>query len=114
MANEKDVQHVEAPRTESIPSDSPKSVPIDTVHGDEALKIMAAGHGGSDTWEAHEEKKLVRKIDLRLMPILCITYGIQYADKAMLAQAVSPLLASPQSTMNPLLTAGPLPRHCLV
>lgn len=94
MASEKEVQHVEAPRMDSIPSESPKPMPIDTVHGDEALKIIAASHGGNDTWEVHEEKKLVRKIDLRLMPILCITYGIQYYDKAMLAQAVSTEVAS--------------------
>ena len=91
MANDKEVleQRVEEPRKDSMPSDSPKPVAIDTVHGDEALKIMAAGHGGSETWDPKEEKKLVRKIDRRLMPILCVTYGIQYADKAMLAQAVS-------------------------
>lgn len=97
MANDKEVQHVEEPRADSIPSEPPKLVDIDTVHGDEALKIIAAGHGGSDTWDAQEEKKLVRKIDRRLMPILCVTYGIQYADKAMLAQAVSLFFLSPAS-----------------
>lgn len=92
MANDKGVQHMEEPKMENIVSEAPKPVAVDTIHGDEALKIMAAGHGGNDIWEAQEEKKLVRKIDHRLMPNLCITYGIQYADKATLAQAVSFLL----------------------
>jgi GMP synthase-like glutamine amidotransferase len=65
---------------------------VDTVHGDEALKILKGGASlgnGGDTWDPKEEKRLVRKIDRKLMPILCICYGIQYWDKAMLSQAVS-------------------------
>ncbi|CAG9975162.1 unnamed protein product [Clonostachys byssicola] len=34
-----------------------------------------------------EEKKLVRKIDWKLMPVLCFTYALQYYDKAILSQA---------------------------
>ncbi|KAE8336588.1 hypothetical protein BDV24DRAFT_178466 [Aspergillus arachidicola] len=37
--------------------------------------------------DPHEMKKLVRKIDLRLMPIMCITYGLQYYDKVVLSHA---------------------------
>ncbi|KAF4470370.1 hypothetical protein FALBO_2729 [Fusarium albosuccineum] len=38
-----------------------------------------------DTLSPEEEKKLVRKIDLRLMPLLIISYGLQYLDKTSLA-----------------------------
>lgn len=60
---------------------------IDTVHQDEALKVLET-YMGEKEWTAQEEKKLTRKIDWRLMPVLCLTYGLQYYDKAMLSQAV--------------------------
>jgi hypothetical protein len=88
MANDHQVQHVEEPKSAVESAEYHKPIVVDTVHGDEALKVIAAV-GGDDVWDAQEEKKLVRKIDRRLMPILCITYGIQYYDKAMLSQAVS-------------------------
>lgn len=98
MAKEIEVQQIssiEDPQRMSVVSDNQKLV--DTLHGDEALKVIAAS-GGDDYWDDHEEKKLVRKIDRRLMPILCITYGVQYYDKAMLAQAVSHSLSSLSDT----------------
>ncbi|KAL1891709.1 hypothetical protein Sste5346_007458 [Sporothrix stenoceras] len=59
---------------------------IDTVHKDEAMKVLANYHG-DETWTEEEEKKLRRKVDWRLMPVLCFTYLLQYYDKAMLSQA---------------------------
>jgi hypothetical protein len=61
---------------------------VDTVHHDEALKVLAQYHGDV-TWTEKEEKHVLRKIDRALMPILCVTYGLQYYDKSMLGQAVS-------------------------
>lgn len=74
-------------RVQATLEDLQKSVTVDTVHNDEALKVLAR-YAGSETWDPIEEKKLVRKIDRRLVTILCITYGLQYYDKAMLSQAV--------------------------
>ncbi|KAF2003554.1 MFS transporter [Amniculicola lignicola CBS 123094] len=59
---------------------------VDTVHQDEALKVLARW-AGDEIWTPEEEKKLVRKIDRKLISILCVTYGLQYYDKAMLSQA---------------------------
>ncbi|KAK7217741.1 hypothetical protein V2G26_005744 [Clonostachys chloroleuca] len=59
---------------------------VDTLHNDEALKVLAAWVGDED-WEPEEEKKLVRRIDRTLLVILTLTYGLQYYDKAMLSQA---------------------------
>ncbi|KAL4889856.1 major facilitator superfamily domain-containing protein [Aspergillus ambiguus] len=42
---------------------------LDTVHGDEAVKILTS------------------KIDKRLLPVLCVTYAFLYADKVLLGQA---------------------------
>lgn len=61
---------------------------VDTAHQDEAMKVLNA-YDGDETWSEQEEKELRRKIDLRLMPVLCVTYGLQYYDKAMLGQAVN-------------------------
>lgn len=61
---------------------------VDTVHQDEAMRVLAA-YQGPEEWTEQEEKTVRRKIDLRLMPVLCMTYGLQYYDKAMLSQAVS-------------------------
>ena len=46
----------------------------DTVHKDEAMKVLAH-YDGDLHWTPQEEKVLVRKIDKRLMPILILTYG---------------------------------------
>lgn len=60
----------------------------DTVHFDEALKVLQ-GYDGDHEYTDQEEKQVRRIIDWRLMPVLCMTYCLQYYDKAMLSQAVS-------------------------
>jgi hypothetical protein len=69
-----------------------KTLTVDTVHNDEAVKVLAQ-FAGDREWTEQEEKRLRRKIDRRLLPILCITYGLQYYDKAMLGQAVRSRMA---------------------
>jgi len=90
MANEKtDIETYteEERRLSATIADLKKETTLDTLHNDEAVKVLAA-YGGDETWSAAEEKKVVRHIDRRLMPILILTYGLQYYDKAMLSQAV--------------------------
>ncbi|OBT65226.1 hypothetical protein VE03_04790 [Pseudogymnoascus sp. 23342-1-I1] len=58
----------------------------DTVHFDEALKVLQ-GYDGDQEYTEQEEKQVRRIIDWRLMPVLCMTYCLQYYDKAMLSQA---------------------------
>lgn len=69
-----------------------KSQTLDTTHTDEAMKVLAS-YNGDTTWTQKEEKKLVRRIDRKLLSLLCCTYGLQYYDKAMLSQAVGPSAA---------------------
>lgn len=57
-----------------------------TEAGDEAAKVLNS-YDGPTSWEVAEERKLRRKIDWRLMPVLCFTYALQYYDKSMLSQA---------------------------
>lgn len=88
--------------------DDPKNTwKIDTVHQDEALKVLTQYVGDAE-WTAQEEKKLVRKIDRKLLTLLCITYGLQYYDKAMLSHAVNSHLFLPDQTKIWLTIPGPL------
>lgn len=57
-------------------------------YSDEALKVLGTW-AGDETWEPQKEKKIVRRIDRTVLVLLTCTYGLQYYDKAMLAQAVS-------------------------
>lgn len=57
----------------------------DRNDADEALQIFEAGEVITMTPE--EEKKLLRKIDLHLMPLLCLVYGLNYLDKTTLSYA---------------------------
>lgn len=47
---------------------------IDTVHADEAVKVLAT-YAGDEVWTEKEEKNLVKKIDRKLLPLLILTYG---------------------------------------
>lgn len=57
----------------------------DRNDADEALKIIQAGEVITMTPE--EEKKLLRKIDLHMMPLLCLVYGLNYLDKTTISYA---------------------------
>lgn len=80
-----DISADDKPRSTSI-EDLRKTTTIDTLHNDEAVKILAT-YAGDEHWDPIEEKRVVRKIDRRLLPLLILTYGLQYYDKAMLSQA---------------------------
>lgn len=95
MAGSPQVEQAEDPSAINLDEDFQNLKRVDTVHGDEALKVIAAA-GGDDYWTEDEEKKLVRKIDWRLMPIMCVSCGVQFYDKAMLSQAVSCSNSSPR------------------
>lgn len=57
----------------------------DRNDADEALKIFAEGEVITLTPE--EEKRLLRKIDWNIMPLLCLVYGLNYLDKTTLSYA---------------------------
>lgn len=81
--------HVEDHRTEEG-SELGRTKTADTVHLDEAVKVVGV-RASTEDWTIDEEKKLVRKIDWKVLPLLVTTIGIQFYDKAMLSHAVRTL-----------------------
>ena len=62
--------------------------PAGPPDADEAFQVLAAGHAGEVvTMTPEEERRLLRKIDLHLMPLLCIVYGLNYLDKTTVSYA---------------------------
>ena len=66
-----DVEH-----RESFHTEEPKVTAIDD--GDDALKIL---HTHYEPSTKEEEKRLVRKIDLRLALLMLVVNGLQFVDK---------------------------------
>ena len=56
---------------------------------DEALTAVAALEGSALLLDADAERRLLRKIDWHLMPVLCVVYGLNYLDKTTLSYARS-------------------------
>ena len=73
-----------------ISADNPKVGTVVLKHADandadEALRVFADGEVITLTPE--DEKRLLRKIDYNMIPILCIVYGLNYLDKTTLSYA---------------------------
>jgi len=66
---------------------APRFKHADPNDGDEALKAFAGHEGEIIVITPEAEKALLRKIDLNLMPILCVVYGLNYLDKTTLSYA---------------------------
>jgi len=54
---------------------------------DEAMKAFADSHGVSLEIDEATNKRLLRKIDWNLLPIMCIVYGLNYLDKTTISYA---------------------------
>lgn len=76
VSGQREAEHVDAADTAKI------EAAVDTVHNDEAMKVLASYDGPQD-WTEAEEKIVRRKIDKRLLWILCVTYGLQYVALSM-------------------------------
>ncbi|KAI0386642.1 MFS general substrate transporter [Hypomontagnella monticulosa] len=76
---------------EKAAGDSPQAAGVSSLKKhinsddpDEALKLVT---GEVVVLTPEDEKKLLRKIDLNLMPLLCVVYGLNYLDKTTLSYA---------------------------
>jgi len=48
---------------------------------DEAMKAFANNHGVSLEIDEATNRRLLRRIDIFLLPIMCVVYGLNYLDK---------------------------------
>ncbi|KXT13971.1 hypothetical protein AC579_4207 [Pseudocercospora musae] len=77
-----------APLADAITSGSvPENVLKHSHDADEALKAFASLSGQVIEIDEATNKRLLRKIDVNLMPIMCIIYGLQFLDKTTLSYA---------------------------
>ncbi|KAM0790032.1 hypothetical protein ACM66B_005361 [Microbotryomycetes sp. NB124-2] len=58
-----------------------------TANNEDTKEKWSDDKASDETLNAQAERRVVRKIDLILMPILTISYGLQYYDKAILGSA---------------------------
>ncbi|KAL8708399.1 MAG: hypothetical protein Q9220_006689 [cf. Caloplaca sp. 1 TL-2023] len=76
---------------EAAPQDRRRSAPEKIAKhakdADEAMKAFAGFEGEILELDEATNKRLLRKIDLRLMPLLCVIYGLNYLDKTTLSYA---------------------------
>ncbi|KAI1459273.1 major facilitator superfamily transporter allantoate [Annulohypoxylon moriforme] len=92
MPNAKDTSVTASPADiEKAAMDPPSEAGIESMKKhvasndpDEALKLVT---GEAIVLTPEDERKLLRKIDLHLMPLLCVVYGLNYLDKTTLSYA---------------------------
>ncbi|KAK6082123.1 AMP-binding enzyme [Seiridium cupressi] len=76
-----------------VPNETPRHDDVGVIKhadqndADEAYKVFAAQGGEVIVITPEEERRLLRKIDLNLMPLLCIVYGLNYLDKTTVSYA---------------------------
>ncbi|KAI4098302.1 MAG: hypothetical protein L6R37_006562 [Teloschistes peruensis] len=58
----------------------PAHVAKHTHDADEAMKAFAGHEGEILELDEATNKRLLRRIDIRLMPLLCVVYGLNYLD----------------------------------
>lgn len=59
----------------------------DRNDADEALKVLEGENGETIEMTPEEQRRLLRKIDWHLMPMLCLVYGLNYLDKTTVSYA---------------------------
>lgn len=85
------------PEKTSTNNDVPQKSPAGNGNGllkhadrndaDEALRVLEGENGEVIEMTPEDERKLLRKIDWNLMPLLCLVYGLNYLDKTTVSYA---------------------------
>lgn len=81
--------HAEQPQAEKQPAPVSQQIPVQEKptgsNADAALELIAGAGGVSVDPETN--KRLLRKIDLHILPLICIIYFLQYIDKTAISYA---------------------------
>lgn len=73
------IEHVETMQTDNQDHDfMDAKLRASVLDGDAALKLL---HTHYEPYTKEEEKKVLRKIDLRLVVVMLVVNGIQFIDK---------------------------------
>lgn len=75
--------------TKQIPVDQPHVAMVETTDGDKTMKqnIMATYRSYDPAFSKETEKRLVRSIDIRLLPLIVTIYIFNYLDRNSITQA---------------------------
>ena len=62
-----------------MPSEPPSSP--SSVKGKEAREIVAQSRTAKDMFPNIDESKVMRKVDIRVVPVLCLLYVLAFLDR---------------------------------
>ncbi|KAK4545163.1 hypothetical protein LTR36_003714 [Oleoguttula mirabilis] len=81
-------KNLPAPLADAIRSGSvPENILKHSHDADEAMKAFESSCGEVIEIDAATNKRLLRRIDFHLIPIMCIVYGLNYLDKTTISYA---------------------------
>jgi hypothetical protein len=90
MGNEDKHIDTDAERQEHRISSEKNAANLDTVPGAVAAQkaLFLEFANKDEVWKSEMDKKLVRKIDLRLLPILVVLYLLNFLDRSVLDHVI--------------------------
>ncbi|KAI9668360.1 MAG: hypothetical protein M1831_001114 [Alyxoria varia] len=90
MIDEKELHDVEDGRPDQVPVGANEAIRRISKHShdaDEAMKAYAEQEGVDLTIDEATNKRLVKKIDMNLLPIMCTVYMLNFLDKTSISYA---------------------------
>ncbi|EME42508.1 hypothetical protein DOTSEDRAFT_89887 [Dothistroma septosporum NZE10] len=87
MSTEKRGHHLHHDVEKEIPEPLEGVILKHSHDADEAMKVFEGQEGEVITIDEATNKRLLRRIDRNLMPVMCIIYGLQFLDKTTLSYA---------------------------
>jgi ACS family allantoate permease-like MFS transporter len=88
MADTSTPSATEGKQAQTTASSSHPNDPIGPPRGaDAALQLLKETGGLRQPVDPEASKRLLRKIDLHIMPLICIVYFLQYIDKTAISYA---------------------------
>ncbi|EEU39443.1 uncharacterized protein NECHADRAFT_94391 [Fusarium vanettenii 77-13-4] len=92
MADISEKSDIESPskgaeKTPSIPPAPTKPEYVHKTGADAALDLLNETGGISEPFDPQKNKRLQRRIDTHIMPLICIVYFLQYIDKTAISYA---------------------------
>lgn len=91
MAEERVNEHAEQPQAEKQATSTSHQTPVPEKpkgsNADAALELIDGTGSLGLAVDAETNKRLLRKIDLHILPLICIIYFLQYIDKTAISYA---------------------------